>query len=124
MPASKHLRGVAHDLAHHAQSALGWLHPHVARACRSVGALETTFDLLAPDPYPVELPRLEPLRLALADLRVWFLDLLTRLGYAEDTVRAALVTIQLHQGDDYKSAVRATITSHAGRVYAARVDYI
>lgn len=38
---------------------------------------EVRVDVLAPDPYPAELPVLEPLRLALTGLSDWFLELLT-----------------------------------------------
>lgn len=73
---NKILRGVAHDIAHHSQSGLSWIHPHLFLACRDVGALSTEFELLEDSPYPSGLPERKPLQLALQGLREKFLNIL------------------------------------------------
>ena len=117
MPTERILRGVAHDLAHHAQSALGWLHPHLGQACREAGGRETTVKLLAPEPYPNGLPDREPLRLALAAMRGWFIDLLSRLGCDAASIEPATLDFRCRANDDYDSAVRVSLTTRRGKTY-------
>jgi hypothetical protein len=118
------LAGAAHDLAHHSKSTMSWLYPHLFEACRMGGTLEAHLDLLEPEPYPRDLPRLEPLRLAAAALQEWFRDLLARLGFDQSVVQS--VSLHFHFRDNpYESpAVSATITAHTGRTYTEKVDFI
>jgi hypothetical protein len=68
MASLKTLQSVAHDIAHHAQSSLGWLHPHLSQACRAAGRTTVQIRLTDADPYPQLLEPMEPLRLALLGL--------------------------------------------------------
>jgi hypothetical protein len=49
---NKTLRGVAHDIAHHAQDGLSWVHPHLFLACHDAGVTSAEFELLEKSPYP------------------------------------------------------------------------
>jgi len=124
MTSLKQLHGIAHNLAHHAQSSLSWLHPHLARACREAGVSAATVELLAREPYPATLPDVEPLRLALGALRQWFLDLLDRQGFTATDVRSASLTFECDREDDYNAAVRALLITRQGKEYSGRVNYI
>lgn len=124
MPSLKRLRGVAHDVADHSQGTFGWLHPHLATACRLEGVLEARLELLVPEPYPDNLPRLEPLRLASRALRDWFVDLLSRLGYEPAIATSVVLTFYFRSNDDYNPAVRATIKTQCGKEYTGAVDHM
>jgi len=120
----KELGCVAHNLAHHSQSSLSWLHPHLAKACWKAGIEGVSFDLLPNNPYPPGLPDSKPLRLALASLRDWFLGQLDHLGHDRSTVRRAILTFRFRNDDGFNSAVAATIETNAGKEYSGKVDFI
>jgi hypothetical protein len=124
MPRAKLLNGIAHNLAHHSQSALSYLHPHLAEASRAAGLSAVSLDLLAPDPYPPELPMLQPLRLALGALRSWFDDLVQRLGFNAGDVRSARMTFQFRSRDDYDCKVQVLVVTKTGQEIRGDVDYI
>jgi hypothetical protein len=44
--------GVAHDIAHHAGSGLGYLMPHLGQALREASLKTTAVELLDEEPYP------------------------------------------------------------------------
>jgi hypothetical protein len=123
MVATKELRGVAHNLAHHSQSSLSWVHPHLARVCKQAGTAIVTFDLLPENPYPPGLPNSEPLRLALSSLRTWFLGQLEHLGHAQSSISHAVLTFRFRDTDDYNSAVAASIGTSTGKAYSGGVDF-
>lgn len=124
MPAMKTMRGVANNLAHHSQSSLSWLHPHLAIACSRAGVRETRVELMASAPYPIGLPDFAPLRVALATLRTWFLEQMTHLGFDPRCAISAVLCFRFRLGDEYNSAVDATITTTNGREYLGHADYI
>jgi hypothetical protein len=124
MPTQKVFRGIAHDLAHHAQSGLGWVHPHLAQACRQAGVSRVQLELLVPSPYPSGLPRLGPLEKALGALKAWFEDLVARLGHDINQIASTILEFSFREGEDYNSAVKAAISMNNGKKYAAEVDYI
>lgn len=74
------LAGVAHDIAHHAASALSYLSPHLALALRAAHQPTTQMDLLDPAPYPALVAKHPPLRSALAALHVTALRILQTHG--------------------------------------------
>jgi hypothetical protein len=119
MTSLKNLQAVAHDIAHHAQSGLSWLHPHFGRACREASVLETSIDLLVQHPYPAGLPSHEPLALALTGLHQRFLDMLSRYHLREADVESAELHFAFKPDprDDYSCLVRSVLRSGAGRTY-------
>ena len=46
MPSQRALAGVTHDIAHHAESGVCYVCPHLYGACCAVGIREATVDLL------------------------------------------------------------------------------
>lgn len=80
MSSLKQLQGVAHNIAHHSQSSLSWLHPHLGQACDHAGVTAADLELLAAQPYPSGLPthellpRLKPLEMVLQALQAKFWD--------------------------------------------------
>jgi hypothetical protein len=124
MPKQRALTGVAHNIAHHAQSGLSWLHPHLFNACRNAGLQHVRIDLLQSDPYPTGLPAVEPLRLALVSLQLKFWEILARERFARATVESVSLDVQFPAagGDGYSCAVHATVTATDGQTYQSVVQ--
>ena len=92
MAKERSLAGVAHDLAHHAGSGLGYLTPHLAQALWGASLETTAIELLDDQPYPKGVAELLPLRLALAAMRETAFDILKKYGFA----RSDVLSIKLH----------------------------
>jgi hypothetical protein len=124
MTSARILAGVAHDLAHHTQSSLSWIHPHIEEGLREAGEFDTTFELLADAPYPPNIGEKEALRLALKSLKQKFFEIADRNGFMPHAVKSALLTIQIPRfgGDSHTCSVRATITASNGHTYSATVE--
>jgi hypothetical protein len=125
MASLKRLNGVAHDIAHHSQSGLSWLHPHLAQLCRLSGVSSASIDLLADNPYPVGVAHAAPLAKALGALREWFESNLIAQGFATSDVRRVRLAFLFRQGgDDYTCAVIATVEDRDGRAHSADLPFI
>jgi hypothetical protein len=123
---TRELNGIAHDLGHHSQSTLSWLHPHLGEACRRAKLTEVTVELLSTNPYPSVLPQSDPLQLALKGLRVWFSDLLVRHGFAETDVLSATLVFhfRVDRTDDYSCGVLSTVVSRTGKGFSHKIKLI
>lgn len=112
------LNGVAHDIAHHAQSGLSWLYPHLGEACREAGATSTTVDLARPQPYPKGLPIREPLLLALGALRQTLASLLEKHGFSLGDLAEAELEFRFPEayGDGSLYSVRSRLVCR-GRTF-------
>ena len=113
------LAGVSHNIAHHAASGLSYISPHLAQALRAVSVETTQIELLAEHPYPPKASDLQPLRLALASLRVNAVTLLQKHGFAADTVTSIVLhaTPAPWDKDGYLLHTRAVITASNGKVF-------
>ena len=113
------LAGVAHDIAHHAASSLGYLSPHLALALRAAHQQTTQLDLLDAAPYPESVAELAPLRLALAALHVTALRILE----THDLQAADLSSMVFHatpapwDQQGYKLHTRMVIVARSGKVF-------
>jgi len=92
MAKERSLSGVAHDIAHHAGSALGYLTPHLAKALWGAALETTAIELLDDQPYPPVVAEMRPLRLALQAMRQTALDILQKYGFT----RSDVLSIKLH----------------------------
>ncbi len=118
MPTMRHLDGVIHDIAHHAQSGLSHLHPHLAQLCRSLRTTSITLDLLAAAPLGDEVMVRPALALSTEALRTKFRHLIDGKGLAlSDVAEAHLVFTFSERRDDYNSAVRAYLRTARGQTY-------
>jgi hypothetical protein len=119
MACEKTLKGVAHNIAHHAASGLSYINPHLAKALRQAHIDTTAIDLLTPSPYPPGVRNLKPLRFSLGALRSKSLEILERNGFSSADVRS----IVLHAHPDpydhsgYILFTRTVIESVRGRVF-------
>jgi hypothetical protein len=120
MPSSKLLNGVAHDIAHHALSALSYLHPHLTQVCKRAGRTSATLDLLRESPLPADFPDYEPLRLASQALHRTFVGILESVGFTVADVSSARLTfhVPLDAPDDYSYvSCDSEIIATSGRVH-------
>ena len=123
MPSIKVLKSVAHNIAHHAQSFLSWLHPHMGEACRLASVTSADLELLRAQPYPLMLPRSEPLEIALLGLQTKFWEILHLTGLPRESVQSVRLEFFFSQSrtDDYSCAVRAVITASDGKIFDKRI---
>ena len=121
MPSQRALAGVTHDIAHHAISGLSYVHPHLYRACQTVGTREATIDLLAQQPYPPGLPLLEPLQLSLSALQEKFFAILEANGFGVTDVQTISIRFQfpLLGADGYTCRADARLLSSRGQIFTA-----
>jgi hypothetical protein len=119
----KGLAGVAHDIAHHAQSGLSYLYPHLGRACAEAGLLAVRVELLDSMPYPIGLRPYQPLATALQSLRDRLVEILALHGYDVEDVAAADLTFSFPAmpRDHSLFSVRARLTASTGRSYEQTV---
>ena len=118
MASLKKLQAVAHDIAHHAQSSLSWIHPHLGEACAEAGVLDTSVELLMSS-CPRGLAVRKPLELALSSLREKFFEMLSTYGLSREDVSAVRLEFRFSPlpRDNFSCAVRSVITARTGRVY-------
>jgi hypothetical protein len=114
------LKGVAHDIAHHAASGLSYISPYMARGLREAGLDTTVIDLLHTSPYPAGVAECNPLRLALRALHETAVSILAK----QEFLPADITSISLHATpslghDDYNLLTRVVIVSASGRTYAS-----
>jgi hypothetical protein len=115
----KGLAGVAHDIAHHAQSSLSYLYPHLGRACAEAGLVTVRVELLDSMPYPVNLQPNQPLATALRGLRDRLVQILALHGYDIEDLTAVDLTFSFPAmpRDHSLFSVRARLIASTGRCY-------
>ena len=113
------LAGVAHDIAHHAASALSYLSPHLALALRAAHQPTTQMDLLDPAPYPALVTEQAPLRLALVALHVTAMRILQTHGLQVTDLRSMLfhATPSPWHQQGYGLHTRMVIVARSGKVF-------
>jgi len=111
MASLKKLQAVAHDIAHHAQSSLSWIHPHLGEACAEAGVLDTSVELLMSS-RPRGLAARKPLELALSSLREKFFEMLSTYGLSREDVRAVRLEFRFSPLPRDKFLMRSALCNH------------
>ena len=114
MASLKPLKGVAYDIAHHAQSGLSYLHPHMGEMCREVGVAEATIDLMAKDSYPAELKEYKPLKLAIGSLKEKFMSILSKREMSLDFIKELKLKFIFYTSDNSLCIVESTLVKTSG----------
>ena len=114
MASQKPLKGVAYDIAHHAQSSLSHLHPYIGDLCKEVNITEVTIDLMAEDSYPAELKRIEPLEMAVNALKQKFESILSKQNMAREFINGLTLTFIFYNNDSYLCSVESTLVKNNG----------
>ena len=124
MTSQKRLKSVCHNIAHHAQSGLSFIHPHVVRACREAGAPDMHVELLDVEPCPSQYRHIEPLRLSLQALRDKFESLLVAEGFAlADVASVSLQFTPYPDMDDYCCTCHAKLQGIGQQSFECRVGF-
>lgn len=125
MPSHKRLSSVCHSLAHHAGSALSWVHPNLSEALRPLGVRVAAVDLTKEDVCPPALRSHPYLSNGLNALKTRFEEMLGAEGFALSALQEATVLFNFENGsDDYCCECHARLVSVTGRQYVAAVNYL
>ena len=81
MASHKRLKSVVQSIAHHAVSALSFVHPHLGQACEAEGLDSIEIFVCEDEPCPKIFMNIEPLRLALNKLKETFYGLVVTEGF-------------------------------------------
>jgi hypothetical protein len=127
MASKRHFSGIAHNIAHHAQSPLAYMHPHVVRATRRNGTAVAKLDLLSDQPWPIGFVVDTPLQLATEALQEKFQDMVSGAGLdIGDLATASLSFLPLAWTDNSTSEVHALLVTKDGKRFehAVPVDWL
>ncbi len=119
MASLKPLNGIAHDIAHHAQSGLSWLHPHIGEMCRKAGVNKAIVEVAVANPYPLGMERYIPLELGLQSLHKKFLEMLQ----THSLSLADVASLQLEfkfapdRTDDFTCSVKSTLVGRPKKIF-------
>lgn len=125
MASLKEPNGVAHNIAHHSQSSMSWLHPHLGQACQLAGVSAATLEFLEAQPYPTGLPtqellpRLKPLKMALKGLQAKFWEILEQQALCRADVSSVRPEFDFWSSpvDAYSCSVSTVIMAANGKVF-------
>jgi hypothetical protein len=126
MASIKRLNSVVHSLAHHAVSALSYLHPHLAEACEDAGQTYAEIDLMQDEPCPSRYRARKPLQLAIGELKTFYTGLLESEGFILDKIERTnlLFSFDLARYDHYCSTCTARIQTKDGKCFEKTVNYL
>lgn len=126
MPSNKRLNSVCHSIAHHAVSALSYLHPHLRQACNTIGVPCARVSLKEKNPCPEVFRHIEPLQLSILALREKFESILMSEGFTLAEIDSVDLTFYFTPEfpDDYCSICDSEIVSVTGKKYRYVVDYM
>ena len=125
MPSHKRLKSVVQSIAHHAVSALSFVHPHLGQACEAADLDSIEVYISEMEPCPKEFLHIEPLRLALSTLKETFYGLVVTEGFEPKDIEAAKLAFEFKHGqlDHYCSVCTASLVS-ASKTYQSKVNYL
>jgi hypothetical protein len=121
VPTTRALAGVAHDIAHYANSGVSYLLPHAFHAAHAAGRYELTWNLLA-DPL-LDLPVDPPLTKASDALRKRFVEILASNGFEPSVLASAILLMQFPTSEPYYCVAHARLETRDGKVFEKSVSY-
>jgi len=121
MASQKPLKGVAYDIAHHAQSGLSYLHPYIGDLCKEAQINEATIDLVAIDSYPSELRKVEPLINSVGTLKQKFESILSKQKMELKFISSLKLKFIFHSGDSFVCSVESTLVKSNGTTIVQKV---
>jgi len=110
----KRLRSVVHSVAHHAESGLCFVHPHLGKFHNDAQCDDLRLDLLDGGVIPIGLNIPEPLSLAIKALSERFRAILESEKIESDWIDEAIVQFIFHS-DVYPRGCVVTVTTSDGR---------
>ncbi len=113
---------MAYDIAHHAQSGLSYLHPHMGEMCREAGVIEVVVDLMAENSYPKNIREYKPLKLAIGALKDKFLSILSKREMELDFINELKLKFVFYAPDNYQCKVESTLIKLDGTQHIQTVQ--
>lgn len=104
MASKKLFKGLAQNIAHHSESFLSYLHPHLGRACQAVNLSNVTLNLLGGPAMPDNVPSSKELDLAIPAWRSRFQEMTTKVGADFSKIQSASVNFDFTAWKDLYSA--------------------
>ncbi|WP_285164472.1 hypothetical protein [Shewanella goraebulensis] len=125
MASHKRLKSVVQSTAHHAVSALSFVHPHLGQACEKAGLDSIEIYVSEAEPCPARFLHIEPLRLALNSLKETFYGLVVTEGFEPQDIESAKMVFEFKHGqlDHYCSVCTVSLVS-ASKTYQSKVNYL
>ncbi|WP_394165525.1 hypothetical protein [Neptunomonas phycophila] len=125
MASHKRLKSVVQSSAHHAVSALSFVHPHLGQACEEAGLDSIEICLSDVEPCPIRFLNIEPLRLALNILKETFYGLVVTEGFEPKDIKSAKMVFEFKHGqlDHYCSVCTVSLVSTT-KTYQSKVNYL
>lgn len=126
MTSKRLFNGIAHDIAHHAQSGVSWLHPHIGDACRQCGIAEARLDLLSEQRWSAPIQMEEALQLGTESVRQKFRDMVAAAGLDIMDLAGAWLWLRPVSIDAHSTEVRSQIDLKDGRTVSklVRVNWL
>src|SRR5271170_2639749 len=119
MPSKRLFNGIAHDIAHHAQSWFGGFHPHVAEACRALGVADLEVNLISPQSWPPDLAVQTELESAADGIQDKFRRMVTDFGLNITDISSARLSFHPVAGkDDHTTEVCSWVQVKGGRSFS------
>lgn len=84
-------KDLTYSMAHHSQSYLSYLHPHLGEACEAAGIGDITLDMLDGPILPNDMPVSKELELAVPNWRMRFREIAGKIGVDVAELRSASV---------------------------------
>jgi hypothetical protein len=125
MASHKRLKSVVQSIAHHAVSALSFVHPHLGQACEAEGLDSIEIFVSEDEPCPKVFLHIKPLRIALNKLKETFYGLVVIEGFEPKEIETARLVFEFRHGqlDHYCSNCTASLVS-ASTTYKSKVNYL
>ena len=119
MASKKALKGLAHDIAHHASSGVSGISPHMGTALRQAGMETGWVELLEESPYLHGIGEEVRLRRGLATLHAFSISLLCEYGFGLNAVKSIRLYSTAPPWDEsgYLLHARVVILGDDGRSY-------
>ncbi len=117
----KRCKSVIHSTAHHAVSALSWLHPELGEICTKASVRNFQYNLLNSTTYPSELELSKGKYLALSTLSDTFLKIAKSESIERDDLKSAVITFGF-KSDTWPYFCEISVESICGKTLSVRVD--
>jgi hypothetical protein len=117
----KRLRGAAYGFAHHCQSGLSFIQPHMSQELRRRGLDELRVQFLPSLSVEPEIAPEAPLRRALAAAGERLIDILASHQIVPADIARASAAFRAAGGDDYSTSVEVVFVSREGAEVSRRL---
>ena len=122
----KRINSVSHSIAHHAVSALSFLHPYLGEACEKANIKSVQINLLSSHLYPDNLKEIKELETSLQTLKKTFIGILQAEGFSLSDLSEVTLTFSFEpkRTDNFCSMCNSKIITNDGKTREYTVDFM